>query len=199
MWRSTYENFHNFQYLQLCNLYYLFMTWAESTNFQTREFELQFILCQPFNFRLYNLNIGKPIRAKLNTKEEICLFQQMQAIVASVFMPLRGVVKCYSSWCLVTVTSAGLCRWRWCTSAGTGAPPRCSATCSTRSRYCTVLCCTVLYCAVLCPLQTVFVVISSLSISAIAVDRCIVICCTTIHNWSTRYIGALGWDTYNHS
>jgi len=45
---------------------------------------------------------------------------------------------------------------------------------------------TPLLCHLQYPLQTVFVVISSLSISAIAVDRCIVICCTSIHNWSTR-------------
>ena len=71
MWRSTYENFHNFQYLQLCNLYYLFMTWAESTNFQTREFELQFILCQPFNFRLYNLNMFQIFNLNFNIHDMV--------------------------------------------------------------------------------------------------------------------------------
>ena len=85
-------------------------------------------------------------------------------------------------------------RWHW------GATPLlCHLQYPLQVLYCTVLFCTVLYCTILYALQTVFVVISSLSISAIAVDRCIVICCTSIHNWSTRYMGVLGWDTCNHS
>ena len=44
-----------------------------------------------------------------------------------------------------------------------------------------------LLCHLQSPLQGIFIIISSLSISAIAIDRCIVICCTSINNWSARY------------
>ena len=47
------------------------MTWAESTNFQTREFELQFILCQPFNFRLYNLNMFQIFNLNFNIHDMV--------------------------------------------------------------------------------------------------------------------------------
>jgi len=44
-----------------------------------------------------------------------------------------------------------------------------------------------IFCHLQSPLQGIFVIISSLSISAIAIDRCIVICCSTINNWSARF------------
>ena len=37
-------------------------------------------------------------------------------------------------------------------------------------------------------MQAIFVIISSLSISAIAIDRCIVICYINLNNWSTRQV-----------
>merc|ERR1719411_2503321 len=43
-----------------------------------------------------------------------------------------------------------------------------------------------LLCHLQSPLQAIFVIISSLSISAIAIDRVIVICFLDINNWSTR-------------
>ena len=46
---------------------------------------------------------------------------------------------------------------------------------------------TPLLCHLHSPLQAIFIIISSLSISAIAMDRAIVICFINVENWTTRW------------